>query len=94
MPPCGECQLRWVGRTWPRLKKVVVNLRHLGVSTSSRDGGGVWWMSGNILILEAYVVSAETPPEVLDIHSIAKGEDAPYQRIIESVSERIASVQF
>jgi len=34
-------------------------------------------------ILEAYVMSTETPSEVLNIHGIAKGEDAPYERIIE-----------
>lgn len=52
-PPWGECTRRWVGRTWPRVKKVERNLWRL---FRIWEVGEEWMGYG--LVCEAYVVAA------------------------------------
>ena len=78
-PPWGEWAVRCVGRTWPREKKVERRLWPLlaivvSTAVEGMNGSQGW----NLLVLEADVVAAETPAQVIGIEGVAQWQDAPY----------------
>jgi hypothetical protein len=57
-PPYAECAARWVGRTWPKLKKVESALDVMSISY------GNWqkhFRFSSLLILETYVITPHSP---------------------------------
>lgn len=47
---------------------------------------------GGVLVSEADVVGAETPPVVVGVEVVGEGEDAPNQRVIDSVKAFLSAV--
>ena len=53
----------------------------------SDDRVSVWWTETTlncVLVLEAYIIAAQTPSKVVRTEGIIERKDAPYQRIIHS----------
>jgi hypothetical protein len=54
------------------------------LNRSKADAGAHW--ASDLLILEHYVIAAESPSMVTRVEMVSKGEYSPSKRIIESVA--------
>lgn len=74
-----------MGRTWPRVKNVEVNLK----ASVSHQVALEALLKASVLVQEAEIVTAQRPPVVTRVEGIAERKNTPYHRVIKALRPNI-----